>query len=202
MTIGAVRGLRGLILVLFAAALLTAACGDDDSMPAATATALCRNEPLPPPGPNGPSDPWTQARVSLPASVAVLSPTSMPDSFGEPELLEACTDALIGDDGPRYTVIYHSSTNPAEAIVFVLGPAFAEWGNFPGPPTSIGQTTVRGVTAELAVTERASANDPTLTSLRVVWKETGADYQVRAVTRGTVTKEELLKIAQSLTPVE
>ena len=188
---------------LLALTLLATGCRSDDgsSTPAATFVAVCQNAPLPSPGPNQPADPWLRARFNTPASVTVLRPTNIPAGFGTPTLLEACTDAPIGDDGPRYTVIYRGLTNPDDAIVFTLGLPFAEWGNFPGPPTSTESATVRGTNASILVTENVSNQRPELKALMLSWQESDAPYSVRIFTTGGLTKHDLLRIGESLVPV-
>ena len=211
----------GLILAL-------GACSDDDSAgnpsatvrsstetPTATATLApeptptptarpaihCLNEALPPPMPGEPSDAWLRARARLAADVQVLRPERLPDEFGPPVLLEACVHGLFGDDRPRYTIVLDGQAGSLEAVAFGLGPGFGEWGNFPGPPTTSEQTTVRGASASLLTTERASASDPALTSMVVSWTEDRHQYWVRSVSRGQMTKAELVTIAQGLTPL-
>lgn len=163
--------------------------------------APCLNEALPPPMPGEPSEAWLRARARLPADVQVLRPERMPDGFGPPVLLEACVRGLFGDDGPRYTIVLDGPSGSVERIAFGLGLGFGEWGNFPGPPTTTEQTTVRGASASLITTESVSASDPALVLMMVSWTENGQRYWVRAASRGQMTKEELVTIAQGLTPV-
>lgn len=209
-------------------ALVFAGCSDDDSSGDKTATALppsetpmatatmapeptpsptarpaiqCLNEALPPPMPGEPSDAWLRARARLPVDVQVLRPERLPDGFGPPVPLEACVRGLFGDDEPRYTIVLDGQAGSLETIAFGLGLGFGEWGNFPGPPTTSDQTTVRGVSASLIATEGVSASEPALTSMMASWTEDGHQYWVRFVSRGQMTKEELVALAQSLTSV-
>jgi hypothetical protein len=206
MIIGTCASKLHLLLIALLSAAAVVRCGDGGgqgatAVPASPTVAACLDGPLPSPGPNEPSDAWLRARASLPANVAVLRPASIPAGFGAPALLEACVRALVGDDGPRYTIRYGDASGAAETLVFELGPGFAEWGNFPGPPTSTGPVTVRGAQGSLLVTKNASAQDPALTAMMVSWSENGTVYSVRANTHGAVTTDDLVRIAQALSPV-
>lgn len=196
--------LASLTVALITAGFLTQCGGDGerpngDPRPTATG-APCLNSALPSPGPNEPADPWARARALLPSDVVVLRPLQLPERFDGGVLLEACVHATLGNDGPRYTVVYRRLSDGAEALAFAMGEAFGEWGNFPGPPTTE-QTTVHGVAASLSIT-KAATNGITQTSMLVVWMEEGRRYSVRAVTAGAITKDDAIRFAQGLTPVK
>jgi hypothetical protein len=113
-------------------------------------------------------------------------------------LKEACVDA---NGQPRYTVVYSGLDGTNEAVVFVLSAGFAEWGNFPGPPTNRETATVRGNAASVLTTSLGSAANPELTAMRLTWTENGLSYSIRVNTTGRLTSADLTRVAAALTPV-
>lgn len=130
---------------------------------------------------------WAQVRAALPPEVVVYRPAFVPERFSPPELLEALND----EHGLRYTIIYQAGD---ELLVFILNNGQGALGSAAPPDTREMVTVHDGVQGTLMI----SGGSP---PLRISWQESGQSYQIK-VYSGPMTRDELLRIAQSVTPVE
>jgi hypothetical protein len=133
------------------------------------------------------ADAWTKTRGVLPADVTIYKPTWLPKGYGPAELVAVTTTR---DRVSSYTVLTRASQK--DTILFSLGSGYGSWGNFP-PPDSQEKVTVLGQEANLMISRE---NNNTMS---VSWTSNRQTYHVR--TGGALTRDELLRIANSLVPV-
>lgn len=131
-----------------------------------------------------PEDAWAAARAALPAEVPVYRPTWLPARFqAAPELWYAKDRG--GDIGPTYLIGYRSDTG--DVLHFALG------GVNTSRPDTIEHITVRGVEATLVTT-------PAWPKVGISWQEGERVYHVQGY-GDHITREELVRIVESLAPV-
>lgn len=134
-----------------------------------------------------PADVWAHVRAVIPTEVQVYKPTFIPDRFGAPELLEVRAD---DEHRPRYTVVYRGTG--IELLVFILNNGKGALGTA-APPDSYEPITVHDSAQGTLMTSRGSP------PLWVSWQEQGRSYQIKA--SQSMTRDELVRIAQSMAPV-
>jgi hypothetical protein len=144
-----------------------------------------RLAPLPP-SPLQAADAWSRARGVLPDEVVVYKPGWMPERFGAFDLIAVATTP---DGVSSYAVVTSIAQNH---ILFVLGVAPGAWGNFP-PPDIQEKVMVLGEEANLMIASNEN------TTMSISWNRHKRHYHIR--TNGDVTRDELLRIANSLAPV-
>lgn len=169
------------LLVLLSTLIVLVACGTgpqqaSDAGPPITTAVSSPQE-----------DAWAQARASLPADVPVLRPNFVPDRFSSPTLLEVHVDK---DNGPVYTINYSA---PNENLAFILGMGKGALGNA-APPDTKDPITINNVQGLLMTTSAS----PTFW---VTWQEQGKNYEIKVYSE-KMTKEEVMRVVKSLTPVE
>jgi hypothetical protein len=133
-------------------------------------------------------DAWAQVRSIIPGDVTVYKPTFVPDRFGAPTLEEASSEA---SGVPVYTVVY---TAPDETVAFILNTGKGALGNFPPTESPEEPIQVGGMDGSLSIASESDASG-------IFWEVDGQNYQVKAFSK-QITKDELLQIANSVTPVE
>ncbi len=130
-------------------------------------------------------DVWHTVRAAIPETIPIYKPTSMPEHFEPPVLLEIHVDA---QNDPHYTVLYSS---PNESLVFILNTGKGAYGNFP-PPDDRASITVLGTHGErMTATETQTVG--------VFWQNAGQHYQIKAY---NMMPDELQAIVESLVLVE
>ena len=96
---------------------------------------------------------------------------------------------------PQYSIRYEEGS---DSIVFTLN----ERGNTPGPPTSVRPIDVHGFEGQLLYAT-GIANGQMQDFFSVSWQEGLAEYEIRISSFDqAISQDDVLQMAQSLTPLE